>query len=214
MTLEETRTKFTVCVFPERGITEVELGMIERAMEYASLIYGCPVIMGSQVEGLDIRPDEITGNAPLDSKGRSDSRSILDGMQYKLKSYGLKGAMVLYTSKDLYLGNTWCFGAARVGGGVTVQSVTRYSALPPDDKQAVITRTLIHELGHIHRLAASRKRPETAEKFGNHCTAEGCVMRQSPTLKDLIRHAKEEDPKNCLCSLCKADLERFKYNYY
>jgi hypothetical protein len=39
-------------------------------------------------------------------------------------------------------------------------------------------------------------------------------MRQSPTLKDLLRHAKEEDPENCLCELCRADLKNFKKDNY
>jgi hypothetical protein len=69
-------------------------------------------------------------------------------------------------------------------------------------------------VGHIHRCAADPERKNTEMKYGRHCTSAGCTMRQSPTLKALLEHAKEEDPKDCLCELCREDLERFKKLFY
>ena len=201
------KDNFTIKVYCDPGITDKERDMILCAIKESAILYGCCFRLIQ--EPLDLR-EEIAPN----EKDQIDSTKIMDLLQSRSGAKDHKGAVVFFTSKDLYLKDTWCFGAARVGGGVSVQSVYRYQKLSDDDKQAAITRTLRHEIGHIHLLASDLKRANTRRKFGIHCTSKGCTMRQSGTLKELLLHAKEEDPGDCLCDLCKRDLERFKERYY
>ena len=216
MNINELKDKFTVYVFSDSSLTEAEKTMLIKAMEDTAPVYGCHFLFsesGVREESLS-SGDEIIARAHKNLKGQLSASDILGKLQDILKKKQLKGAIFLFTSKDLYLKKTWCFGAARVGGGVSVQSMARFRDLEDDVKQAVITRTLRHELGHVHKCAADPKRPNTESKYGMHCTCPGCTMRQSPTLKALIEHALEEDPADCLCRFCKEDLRKFKEENY
>ena len=212
---------FGIEIFSDKSIRDDERAMIIKAAQQTAVLYGCTFIVKSDdrwsEEGHPDIPDscsELMSEVPCDDKGRKNVSRIMDLMTEVRRALGKQDAMIIFTAEDLFLRENWCFGAARVGKGVSVQSICRFRDLPEADMQAVITRTLRHEVGHIHKCAADPERPNTEMKYGRHCTSEGCTMRQSPTLKDLLRHAKEEDPENCLCKLCRADLENFKkYNY-
>ena len=214
MDIKDLKDKFTVYVLADGSVMEAEREMLIRAMEQTAPIFGCWFRFCDDGTWEDISADAIISMAPVNDKGQIGASEILAMMKTRFSETGVKGALFIFTDKDLYLNDTWCFGAARVGGGVSVQSMARFRDLNDEDKQAVITRTLRHELGHIHRCAADHKRSKVEKKYGWHCTSKGCTMRQSPNLKTLIRHAREEDPKDCLCKLCKADLERFKLKNY
>ena len=240
MDRNELKDKFTIYVFTDSSVTEDEREMLMNAMASAARIYGCWFLMepsgwgvpeGAAGDGRSsglagangnasssgrggFSADDIIEKAPVNEKGQIGASEILTMMQAGFRSQELKGAMFIFTGRDLYLNKTWCFGAARVGGGVSVQSMARFRGLSDSEKQAVISRTLRHELGHIHRLAADHKRAKVEKKFGWHCTSKGCTMRQSPNLKTLLKHAAEEDPENCLCALCREDLRRFKEKNY
>ena len=213
MDRNELKDKFTIYVFTDSSVTEDEREMLMNAMASAARIYGCWFLMEPSGWG-GFSADDIIEKAPVNEKGQVGASEILTMMQAGFRSQELKGAMFIFTGRDLYLNKTWCFGAARVGGGVSVQSMARFRGLSDSEKQAVISRTLRHELGHIHRLAADHKRAKVEKKFGWHCTSKGCTMRQSPNLKTLLKHAAEEDPENCLCALCREDLRRFKEKNY
>ena len=216
MNISELRNNFTVYVFCDSSVTDAEKVMLQKAMEDTAPVYGCHFLFIGSDSGEEPRQpgDEIIAKAHKNLKGQISASDVLGKLQDILKSKKIRGAMFLFTSKDLYLKKTWCFGAARVGGGVSVQSMARFRDLTDDVKQAVITRTLRHELGHVHKCAADPKRPNTESKYGMHCTCPGCTMRQSPTLKALIEHALEEDPADCLCRFCKEDLAKFKEENY
>ena len=214
MNIKDLKDKFTVYVFCDGSVSAEEREMLVRAMEAAATLFGCWFYMPADGDWGDFSADAVVSRAPVNSRGQLGASEILTMMKAAFKAKNLKGAMFIFTGKDLYLKDTWCFGAARVGGGVSVQSMARFRELAPADKQAVISRTLRHELGHIHRLAADHERRNIEKKYGWHCTSPGCTMRQSPTLKALLEHVAEEDPGNCLCELCREDLERFKQKYY
>ena len=212
---------FDIEIFCDKTITAEELEMVKNAARMTAAVYGGSFAVSGEVrwdtDGCPDIPgscDEIISEAPEDKEGRKNVSRIMDLMTMVMKAREKNGAMIIFTGKDLFLKKSWCFGAARIGGGVSVQSVTRYRKLTDEEKQAVITRTLRHEVGHIHKCAADPKRANTEQKYGRHCTSAGCTMRQSPTLKTLLKHAKEEDPGNCLCSLCRKDLEIFKAENY
>lgn len=212
---------FEIEIFCDRSISENERAMIERAALMTDDLFGSRSFVYHDVtwdtagqEGIPASCDEIISAAPEDEKGRKNVSLIMDLMKDVMKVREKTGAMIIFTACDLFLKDNWCFGAARVGGGVSVQSIRRYRDLAEDDMQPVIARTLRHEVGHIHKCAADPERLNTELKYGRHCTVPGCTMRQSPTLTDLLKHAKEEDPKACLCELCRADLEKFKKDNY
>ncbi len=212
---------FDIEIYCDRNITERDFEMIRSAAKLTERVFGCGFTVfrdrGWSAETDKDIPgscDEILDTVQSDGKGRKNASRILDLMVEVMKAREKKGAMIIFTGYDLSLKDTWCFGAARIGGMVSVQSICRYRDLSEEEKQAVITRTLRHEVGHIHKCASDPKRANTEKKYGMHCTTKGCTMRQSPTLKDLLRHAKEEDPGNCLCKLCRDDLERFKTDHY
>jgi len=212
---------FDIEIFCDKNIRDGERAMIKRAAQLTASLFGCSFILRGSGEwdtegSYDIPAscDEIMNEVPEDEKGRKNVSRIMDIMTEVMKARKKSGAMIVFTGDDLFLKDSWCFGAARVGKGVSVQSVARYRSLPEKDMQAVIARTLRHEVGHIHRCAADPERKNTEMKYGRHCTSDGCTMRQSPTLKALLEHAKEEDPKDCLCELCREDLERFKKLFY
>ena len=214
MDTRDLKDKFTVYVLADSSVTQDEREMLIRAMEQTAPIYGCWFRFCDDGKWGDLSADALIDMAPVNSKGQIGASEILTMMKTAFTSMDVKGAMFIFTAHDLYLNKTWCFGAARVGGGVSVQSMARFRDLSDEEKQAVITRTLRHELGHIHRCAADHKRARVEKKYGWHCTSPGCTMRQSPNLKTLLKHAAEEDPADCLCALCKADLERFKLKNY
>ena len=212
---------FDIEIFCDKTITAEEFNMVKNAARMTAPVYGCSFTLSGDgrwdTSGDPDIPgscDEIMSDVPEDKEGRKNVSRIMDLMTEVMKAREKKGAMIIFTGNDLFLKKSWCFGAARIGGGVSVQSVSRYRKLSEEEKQAVITRTLRHEVGHIHKCAADLNRANTEQKYGRHCTSAGCTMRQSPTLKTLLKHAKEEDPKNCLCGLCREDLEIFKKLYY
>ena len=218
---KELLENYTVYVYCDSSVTADEREMLVKAMESAAPIFGCCFMFsgsgGFEVPGggrLKKSVDEMVAAAALNDKGQISAKDMLDMASEVFGKMARKGALIVFTSRDLFLKESWCFGAARVGGSVSVQSMARFRQLEPEVKQAVITRTLRHELGHIHRLAADPDRACTENKYGRHCTRSGCTMRQSVKLSILIEHAREEDPKNCLCDLCRADLERFKRKNY
>lgn len=217
MEIKELRDKFTVYVFCDSSVTGEEKDMIIHAMKEIAPLYGCSFYFkdsGTCKNGKYASCDDVIAHAKVNLKGQVNASDILTGMKEILEAWSAKGAMFIFTSRDLYLKKNWCFGAARVGGGVSVQSMARFRDLDDEVKQAVITRTLRHELGHVHKCAADPKRANTESKYGMHCTCPGCTMRQSPTLKALIAHALEEDPADCLCKLCREDLRKFKEANY
>ena len=212
---------FEIEIFCDKSVNDTERAMILKAAQLTAPIYGCRFSFdaggswaSADIQGIFTSCDDIMKEAPTDSEGRKNASRILDMLSEAVKARDKNGAMIIFTAEDLFLGDTWCFGAARVGGRASVQSMRRFRELSDEDKQAVITRTLRHEVGHIHKCAADPKRRNTRKKYGMHCTTQGCTMRQSPNLKDLLKHAKEEDPKDPLCKYCREDLERFKSIYY
>lgn len=212
---------FEVEIFCDSSITDSEREMIINAARLAAPLYGCGFRIHGEGEWNEITDDsipkscnEIISGASVNRKGQKNASSILDHMCEVLKAREKTGAMIIYTGEDLFLKKSWCFGAARVGGRVSVQSMRRFRDLSDEDKQAVVTRTLRHEVGHIHKCAADPKRKNTEQKHGMHCTMAGCTMRQTLSLKDLLIAARDEDSADCLCSLCREDLERFKKDYY
>ena len=209
--------KYIIHVFTDSGVTSGEEAMIKKAMDDAMALYGCSIVFkgkGSWNSGNLCLADAVLGSAEADSRGRINASSVMDAMVGRMKMRGQKGAMILITSKEITLKDKWCFGAAKVGGKASVQSMAYFSRLTDEKKEKALRRTFLHETGHLFRLAADAKRDNVEERNGRHCLSPGCVMRQSPTLTVLMELANEEDPANCLCSLCREDLRRFRKNYH
>lgn len=144
--------------------------------------------------------------------GRSDASVVLRRLRRRLGEYPNAASVVLFTARDLFASstkNTWCFGLAGINSRVTVQSICRYRQLTPEEKLLCLRRTLRHELGHNFGMAADPTRPHTEDHFGRHCTVPGCSMRQTGTLRELLRLAGEEEQSGSyFCPECLADLRR------
>ena len=205
--------RFTVYAFIDNGVTEPERDMIARALARTVPVFGCPFFF-HRSSRWTLRPwttaEELIAAAGENEKGQADGRRILEALFGGFREWGRKGALLLFTSRDLAMGDTWCFALTGIRRAVSVLSLYRYRALPADQRETVIARTLRHELGHIFRCAADPRRAETQQRFGPHCTHPGCSMRQTATLAALLRAAGEEDPEDFFCPLCRQDMARFR----
>lgn len=125
----------------------------------------------------------------FNKNGQADGAIIIRKLQNAYTSLPNATAVVLLTAKDLFSSSlklSWCFGTANYQKHVSVHSVFRYQGLTKEEKLRCIRRTLRHELGHIFGLANDLRRANTENYHGHHCTAPGCSMRQTGTLRELL----------------------------
>ncbi len=120
-----------------------------------------------------------------------------------------KYRVVVFTGEDLNAfgdGLSFCFGA-RVGDTI-VESVHRFRGLRANDEKLCILRILRHELGHMYGAAANKNPNHPKTLYRAHCTNSGCSMRQTLSVNDVLRMAKEENAKRPFCAECEADIAR------
>ena len=155
-------------------------------------------------------PAEPIAAGLINDKGQYDGTAILRRLE-KLQAGLPKGSPALYfTDRDLILSTgRWCFGAASLKKGASVQSLYRYRDLSMAERERCIRRTLRHELGHVLGMAGDPSRSNTEERYGCHCTNPGCSMRQTPALRDLLAlSAEEEKLADPFCAQCREEMRR------
>ena len=155
-------------------------------------------------------PAEPIAAGLINDKGQYDGTAILRRLE-KLQAGLPKGSPALYfTDRDLVLSTgRWCFGAASLKKGASVQSLYRYRDLSMAERERCIRRTLRHELGHVLGMAGDPSRSNTEERYGCHCTNPGCSMRQTPALRDLLAlSAEEEKLADPFCAQCREEMRR------
>jgi predicted Zn-dependent protease len=101
----------------------------------------------------------------------------------------------------------FCFGLA--GDRTIAQSAYRYRGLPRAERELAIKAVDYHELGHILGCAADLRRANTVRDLGNHCTVDGCIMRQGHNLDEWLDHAKRAKAKHRIfCPQCMIEPKR------
>jgi predicted Zn-dependent protease len=125
---------------------------------------------------------------------------------------------VLVINRDLYIANEayFVFGTTRSEFALSVQSVRRFisrSDFSEEFKDASITRTLRHEVGHMFDLPGEKRLNTITDETGTHCTNK-CAMRQG---KDEIQWAElvkqETEEKILFCKDCQNVLDMIKNRY-
>lgn len=105
--------------------------------------------------------------------------------------------------------------ASSLPGAATVLSVHRLRAVAdPQWEELALARLVRHSLGHILE-APHLGRTERVQRLGNemHCT-NVCVMRDAPTIDDLLDMALEEAEVGWpFCPLCTRDLHTAMVRY-
>lgn len=205
---------FPIYICWDKHVTEIEKNAIMGAIEEVESIFGCRVYCYGNttwLEGKYRSADEIMATIPRRSNGRVDGTRTMDLMVEITKTWTEPGVFILFTGEELTMGElNWCFGCARTGKKVAVESTAWYRSLPEWQRRACIAHTLRHELGHTFRCAANLKRSNTVDRLGPHCTNKGCTMRQTGTMDELLAAIDEEDPRHYFCDQCMDDMRAFK----
>ena len=205
---------FPIYICWDKHVTETEIKAIHKAIEDIQAIFGCSVYCYGNsrwLMGQYKSADEILAAVPKRSNGRVDGTKTMELMIKTSREWFEPGVFMLFTGKELAMdGMEWCFGCARTGKRVAVESTAWYRNLPKGQMYACIARTLRHEIGHTFRCAADLKRPNTVNDHGPHCTNKGCTMRQTGTMDELLAAIDEEDPRHYFCDQCMNDMRAFK----
>ena len=210
---------FPVYVCYDDGVAMAERAAIERGLiEIEPLIGSDTYCYGTEEfpQGRYRSADSVVRSTARNKSGQLNISIILDKLEEMSASWGETNAVVLFTSEDLCFpakNLPYCFGAARQGTRVSVQSVKRFRHLSEEPESFCIRRTLRHELGHIYCCAGNPRRSNTVDIAGLHCTNKGCSMRQAGSVEELLSMMADERDKTCFCDQCMADLRRFRREY-
>lgn len=140
-----------------------------------------------------------------------EAKSVISLMKENPHQSSYPHIEMLITSRDL---TTWyldfCFGLTVER--YTVQSVYRHRELKHGaDNQFAIKAMIWHELGHLLGAASDTNRSNTEDEVGVHCTNFGCIMQNSMTSVEMVRHAKDAMwKKSIYCPQCIEDIRRAK----
>lgn len=205
-----------IYLFCDSSLTSEDRSLVTKVIsEVCTLFPMCEVI------NMDTSPGAESNRKSADTflqgtfnkNGQADGAIIIRKLQNAYNSLPNATAVVLLTAKDLFSSSlklSWCFGTANYQKHVSVHSVFRYQSLTKEEKLRCIRRTLRHELGHIFGLANDLRRSNTENYHGHHCTAPGCSMRQTGTLRELLQYSAEEERVGTFfCKDCISDLNRY-----
>lgn len=207
-------SRLPIYICCDHSLTASERIAIRMGVAEVSKIFGGPTIVNYSMQSW-LGNGRISGQTIIDRADiineKINASAVMRDLQNENRKLKEPGMIVLFTGKDITLpGMSYCFGAANHSRHTAVLSVARFRTLTDVERSRCIRRTLRHELGHAFGMAADPKRSNTEDRFGRHCTNPGCSMRQTPTLRALLRTAaEEEDHSCCFCPQCMEDLRRF-----
>lgn len=208
--------KALIHVVLDSSLTQAERETVVQAVEHTRQVFpGCSLELTGQgksaaAEGIRKNMDAYLEGARQEN-GRYDASQILRRMESLAQYKKEAAAILLFTGRDLCLssqGASWCFGAGNRDRHTAVCSLFRFRELTEPERLRCVRRTLRHEIGHALGLAMDPKRADTEKRFGLHCTAPGCSMRQTENLTKLLRFSQEEEQQGSwFCRSCLAELE-------
>ena len=168
-------------------------------------------IFGQEAWTKDARTSgtSVIRRSDRNKNGQVDARSVVqhvcDARDAELGLYHV----IVFTGQDLNVSGfnvNFCFGA-RIDD-IIVQSLKRFRILSEQDEEKCVLRILRHELGHLYGAAAGKNLNHPQRIFQAHCSNPACSMRQTLDVGDVLRMAREEDPRRPFCKECEADIAR------
>ena len=210
-------SKALIHIVFDSSLSPAQQALITKAVTDTQQVFpGCSLEITGQgknawAEGIRKNMDSYSQGTQQEN-GRYDASIILQRLKNLTQYQKDARATLLFTGRDLCLSSQkapWCFGAGNYKSHTAVCSVFRYEELTESERLRCIRRSLRHEIGHALGLAGNPKRINTEESFGCHCTAPGCSMRQTGTLKKLLLLSQEEEGRGqWFCPDCARELEQ------
>jgi len=118
---------------------------------------------------------------------------------------------VIVVDNDIYSGDencNWFFGGFSECPGSLGYIVLSTARMQSENHMKDIVR---HELGHMFG-APSKRRSNTYELYGLHCSNSGCVMQQKDTVAEAVEYAELRASRSSpnYCKQCEQDIQRFE----